>query len=52
MSVFPGKDWQTADPAELGFDPACFEVKLELYERLTDRIAWTVDPLPERRADW
>jgi hypothetical protein len=26
--------------------------KLELLQRLCDRMAWTVDPLPPRRAPW
>ena len=44
-----------ADPGETHnrwWDPAYRNVKLEMYERLTDRIAWTVDPLPLRQADW
>ena len=28
------------------------DVKLEMQERLIDRMAWTVDPLPERQAPW
>ena len=34
------------------FDPACTDVKLEMLSRLTDRMAFTADPLPERRARW
>ena len=33
-------------------DPQYRGVKLEMYERLVDRMAWTVDPLPERQAEW
>ena len=44
-----------ADPKEtknLWDDPEYRGVKLEMYERLVDRMAWTVDPLPERQAEW
>ena len=34
------------------FDPAYREVKLDMLCRLTDRMAFTADPLPERRARW
>ena len=41
------------DPGEthnLWADPACLPLKAEMLARLCDRMAWTVDPLPERRA--
>jgi len=43
------------DPKEtknLWGDPQYRRVRLEMYERLVDRMAWTVDPLPERQAEW
>lgn len=43
------------DPAETNNvydDPAYVPVKLKMMELLTDRMAWTVDPLPERLADF
>jgi arylsulfatase len=33
-------------------DPAYQAVKAELLQRLTDRMAWTIDPLPPREAGW
>jgi arylsulfatase len=33
-------------------DPAYREIKDEMMLRLCDRMAWTVDPLPEREAPW
>jgi hypothetical protein len=33
-------------------DPACQATKAALLQRLTDRMAWTVDPLPAREAGW
>jgi arylsulfatase A-like enzyme len=33
-------------------DPAYAGVQLELMRQLIDRMAWTVDPLPEREAKW
>lgn len=33
-------------------DPAYQTVKLEMLERLCDRMAWTIDPLPVRKAPW
>ena len=44
-----------SDPAEstnLWDDAAYVNIKLAMYRRLTDRMAWTVDPLPMREADW
>ena len=44
-----------ADPGEnhnLWFDPAHAADKLEMYRLLCDRMAWTVDPLPLRRAEY
>lgn len=44
-----------ADPNEtnnLWNDPNSLAVKVEMLEKLADRMAWTVDPLPERRAAW
>jgi arylsulfatase A-like enzyme len=44
-----------ADPTETvnrWDDPAAAPVKMELLLRLTDRMAWTVDPLPPRMAPW
>jgi arylsulfatase A-like enzyme len=35
--------WDSAD---------CTAIKLEMQERVMDRMAWTVDPLPERQAPW
>ncbi|MBN2583440.1 MAG: sulfatase-like hydrolase/transferase [Planctomycetes bacterium] len=43
------------DPGEtrnLWNDPAAAAVKIEMLKRLTDRMAWTVDPLPPRLAPW
>jgi choline-sulfatase len=43
------------DPGEhrnLWDDPASLGLKAEMLARLADRMAWTVDPLPARRADW
>ncbi|MCB0046225.1 MAG: sulfatase-like hydrolase/transferase [Caldilineaceae bacterium] len=33
-------------------DPDYQTIKLEMMKRLCDRMAWTVDPLPVREADW
>ena len=33
-------------------NPDYTDVKLEMQERLIHRMAWTVDPLPERQAPW
>ncbi|MEO1273417.1 MAG: sulfatase/phosphatase domain-containing protein, partial [Myxococcota bacterium] len=44
-----------ADPNEthnLWDDPECRDLKLEMYTRLCDRMAWTVDPMPPRQSDW
>jgi arylsulfatase A-like enzyme len=44
-----------ADPGEqtnLYAQPGNETLKLELMRRMLDRMAWTVDPLPERRADY
>ena len=44
-----------ADPAEtwnLWSEPGMRDVKLDLYARLCDRMAWTVDPMPVRQSDW
>lgn len=44
-----------ADPAEhdnLWNDPASQGTKSDMLVRLCNRMAWTVDPLPPRRADW
>ncbi len=43
------------DPAEtrnLWNDPAYLQVRFAMFQRLCDRMAWTVDPLPLREADW
>ncbi len=43
------------DPGELSNlwnDPAARDVKTDMLLRLCNRMAWTVDPMPERRADW
>ena len=43
------------DPAEtrnLWSDPEYLAVKADMLRRLCDRMAWTVDPLPPRRAAW
>jgi arylsulfatase A-like enzyme len=43
------------DPAETHNrwdDPACTETKLRLLQRLCNRMAWTVDPLPVRQGPW
>lgn len=43
------------DPREttnLWTDPQYAQVKTDLLVRLTNRMAWTVDPLPERVAGW
>jgi arylsulfatase A-like enzyme len=44
-----------ADPGEhvnRWDDPALVSVKCELLRRLSDRMAWTVDPLPPREGDF
>ncbi len=44
-----------SDPGEntnLWHDPAHQAIKLEMYIKLCDRMAWTVDPLPVREAAW
>ena len=44
-----------ADPGEVNNrwnDPDRVDRKSLLLERLTDRMAETIDPLPERRAAW
>ncbi len=33
-------------------DAECQTIKLEMLQRLCDRMAWTVDPLPVREAAW
>ena len=33
-------------------DPNYLSIKLDMMKRLCDRMAWTVDPLPVRIADW
>ena len=43
------------DPREtdnLWDSPDCTAIRLEMQERVMDRMAWTVDPLPERQAPW
>jgi len=43
------------DPDEtrnLWNEPEYRAVKLEMFQRLCDRMAWTVDPLPAREAPW
>ncbi|MDD9954836.1 MAG: DUF4976 domain-containing protein [Anaerolineaceae bacterium] len=43
-----------ADPQETHNrwqDPAYAPVRMELLQRLCDRMAWTVDPLPPRQSD-
>jgi arylsulfatase A-like enzyme len=43
------------DPTEshnLWFDPSYSTEKLKMYRRLCDRMAWTADPLPLRRAEF
>ena len=43
------------DPHEtenLWNNPRYQTTKINMYERLTDRMAWTVDPLPQRQASW
>ena len=45
----------SADPTEthnLYDDPEAQAVKLEMFERLSNRMAQTVDPLPQRRGRW
>ncbi len=44
-----------SDPQEtnnLWDSPDYASIKLEMQGRLIDRMAWTVDPLPERQAPW
>ena len=44
-----------SDPTEthnLWDDAEYTAVKLAMYQRVCDRMAWTVDPLPHREADW
>jgi arylsulfatase len=44
-----------ADPSETinrWGDPAYESLRTEMLLRLCNRMAWTVDPLPPRRADW
>ena len=33
-------------------DPDYQPVKIDMLKRLCDRMAWTMDPLPERQAEW
>jgi arylsulfatase A-like enzyme len=33
-------------------DPAHMMIQMEMLKKLCDRMAWTVDPLPERTAPW
>jgi len=33
-------------------DPAYQGVKVEMLKRLCDRMAWTIDPLPQRKSPW
>ena len=33
-------------------DPEYAQVKTDMLVRLCNRMAWTVDPLPARQADW
>ena len=43
------------DPSETNNqsdNPEYLKTKMELLTRLTDRMAWTVDPLPLREAPW
>ncbi len=43
------------DPDEtnnLWYDLGSLSVKTDMLKRLCDRMAWTVDPLPPRRAEW
>ena len=43
------------DPNEthnLWQDPAHTALKADMLLRMSNRMAWTVDPLPERRAPW
>jgi len=43
------------DPNEtrnLWCDPQYFGARLELYQTLCDRMAWTVDPLPVRQGPY
>ena len=44
-----------SDPTEscnLWSDDASVGLKSDMLLRLTNRMAWTVDPLPSRRAPW
>ena len=44
-----------ADPREssnLWAVPDAQGIKLAMFQRLCDRMAWTVDPLPERESPW
>ena len=44
-----------ADPNEtrnLWDDPSARDAKIEMLQRLADRMAWTVDPLPPRESRW
>jgi arylsulfatase A-like enzyme len=44
-----------ADPYEttnLWAEPSTQSLKLALFQRLADRMAWTVDPLPRRETNW
>lgn len=43
------------DPHEtrnLWSDPSYGEVRMAMLQRLADRMAWTVDPLPPRQSNW
>lgn len=33
-------------------DPDYIAIKVDLLETLCERMAWTIDPLPQREADW
>lgn len=43
------------DPSEtvnLWYDKEYTEIKLNMIDKLCDRMAWTVDPLPLRKSEW
>lgn len=46
LEADPTETWNRWD------EPECAAVKVEMLQRLCDRLAWTVDPLPLREGPW
>lgn len=59
MSYLSGRSlvlrWPGKNPGEhrnLWSDPAMLQPRAEFLQKLTDRLAFTADPLPHRTAPW